>query len=220
MHQFKAEDLVDEVLYKSRTPGVGGKMAPNSVSHEGIERVPNRSNVFWIPHSLILHNGVRCGTGSKEDYMLVVSGRDVAMSSTAERNGLGAVYDAVQTRLRGIPYKGFRFLNTFEQIYIGLELSADRKCGDRVVHAQGSVFLFVLPTATDICLGNVFLSRRAVNMISLVEDDTLCVHTNALHAESRTSPAADAPDPSGRHFAVFLPPPLTPFDLNPPMFLD
>ncbi len=148
---FKPVQLKGAVLHKGSKLHDGIQCASATLIHEDIQPIPFRPDVFWVPHSLIIHNGQRCGTGRRSEYMLVVNGRDIAEERIAKERGLEEVFEELKMNRRGI--RSFIALNAIDPVHVGIEMNAHRQCGGRVIYPRGSVFLFISPSLTNINLG-------------------------------------------------------------------
>lgn len=204
---FRPAQLQRVHLNKASTERDGIQCPSANILHEKIGPVPLRGDVFWVPHSLIVQNGVRCGTGKPTEYMLVVNGADIVKREMAEARGLKFVWDELMTNKRGM--SSFNALNAIDPVYVGIEATAHRQCGGKILYPRGSVFLFISPSMTNINLGFAYFPKFSVGMLSVLNNQNLCAYVNGVprHADKKPTPSP---------VKTVAPPPLKPFALTAP----
>lgn len=186
---FKPAQMQRVVLKKASTERDGIQCPSANIIHEKIGPIPLRGDVFWVPHSLIVQNGVRCGTGKSSEYMLVVNGADIAKEEIASARGLKFVWDELATNKRGM--SSFNALNAIDPVYVGIEATAHRQCGGKILYPRGSVFLFISPSLTNINLGFAYFPKFSVGMLSVLNNQNLCAYVNGVprHTDKKPSPS-------------------------------
>lgn len=176
---------------------------------------PKMMDVYAIPHSSIIHDGVRCGTGDSMDYTLIVSGERM-MSAQDPTNELHSLHLLLEENIRA--FYAFRVLQKINPVYVGLELTAPRVCAEKEVYPKGTVYFF-LKTAEgkpDLNFGFAYLHAFEVGMISIKLDQHICMYKETRRLGPMQSPfATPTPKPSGYMMesystAGLLNPPLLP----------
>lgn len=205
--------LKRKTLYRGSTAEPGIQCQSYNIIHENIMPVKSRPDVFWIPHSLIIQDGIRCGTGRKNEYLLVVSGRDIARKSTAEARGLAKVFWELVSNERA--FNAFGALHAIDPLHVGFEMTAHRTCGGKIVYSKGTVFLFVSSSLSKLNLGFASFRTRQIGMISVLNNQNLCAYQDDF-VESNFIPSSPSPTPKIR----VSPAPRKPFDLNDPPVSD
>lgn len=181
---FVPAQLQGAVLKHSGADTMGVQCPAGNVKHEYITPIPLRGDVFWVPHSNILHDGERCGTGNPSEYMLIVNGKDIINEETAADNGLHYVW--AELRKNNLGFIAFEALQSIDPVHIGLEINMDRKCGGKTIYPSGSVFVFTSPSKTHIDLSFAFFPQFSVGMLSVLNNQRLCGFSNGKFSPAQT----------------------------------
>lgn len=201
--------LKRKMLLRGSTKEPGIQCQSYDIVHENIEPVKTRPDVFWVPHSLIVQEGIRCGTGKSNEYLLVVNGRHLARRSLAESNGLTLVYKELISNKRA--QTAFGALHAITPLHLGFEMTAHRECGGKIVYPKGSIFLFVSSSLSKLNLGFASFRRGQIGMISVLNNQNLCAYQDDFK-ESSFKPASPSSPPK----TALSPAPSNPFNLDAP----
>lgn len=182
-HVFVPAQLAKTVLEHSGADTAGIECPATSVVHEFITPIPLRGDVFWIPHSNIMQDGVRCGTNNPSEYMLVVNGSGIINEETAADNGLHYVYEEIVKNRLGL--KAFETLHGIDDVHVGIEINMDRKCGG-TTYPRGTVFVFMSPSKTHIDLGFAYFPQFSVGMLGVLPNQKICGFSSGKPAPTNT----------------------------------
>lgn len=172
-NRFQVEDLSWVNLYKATSLFPENQCAGSAIIHRAYGKCQGNLGIFIIPHKVIFHDGVRCGTEKSDEYMLLVPSERIANAQTAAFNNLLTLYAILAANERAI--NAFRVLNGIDPIYVGFELTRDRVCGTNVI-PQNSVYLFITPGRNDINFGFAYLGRAELGMVVVRPDEQLCMY--------------------------------------------
>lgn len=199
---FVPMQLRGTMLYEGSLKDSGIQCQASTILHEELRLLPNRSDVFWIPHSRIVVDGQRCGTGRAEEYMIIVPGRDLAKRAVAEERGLARVYAELLSNARGMHV--FMMLHAIDKVFLGFEISAHRHCGGRVVYSRGTTFVFVSSSTSKLNIGFAVFRKRQVAMVAVLNNQNMCAYQDdfadnnlAVPSPSVTPSIPVTPAPSG-----------------------
>jgi len=226
---FVPAQLRGALLYRGSEDEAGIQCQASTIIHEDIRPVPGREDVFWVPHSLIRQDGVRCGTGDPMEYMLIVSGRDIERKSVAEKRGLGSIYAELVSNKRAM--FAFMSLHTIDPLHLGFEMTAHRKCawkdatktGKKVSYSQGSVYMFVSSSVSKLNLGFASFRKDQVGMITILNNQNLCAYQDDFednqikHPAPSTSVKTVPSIAPTQAFMSLSPPPLAKADDSTPV---
>ncbi len=197
------------MLFEGSLKDSGIQCQASTILHEEVQPLPSRSDVFWVPHSRIVVDGQRCGTGRPNEYMLIVAGRDLAKRAVADERGLARVYTDLLCNSRGMHV--FMMLHAIDKVHVGVEISAHRICGGRVVYSRGTTFVFVSSSISKLNLGFASLRKRQVGMVAVLNNQNMCAYQDdfvdnklAVPSPSVTPPIPVSPAPSDT-FKLTLP---------------
>lgn len=211
--------LRGKLLFRGSKIEAGIQCQANTILHEDIRPVPGREDVFWVPHSLIVQDGKRCGTGrSRKEFMTVVPGRSIIRYSTAKELGLERIYKELLSNRRAL--NAFGKLHAVDPVHIGFEMTAHRRCGNRIAYPRGSVFLFLSSSSSKLNLGFASFRVGQVGMVSVLNNQNLCAYQDDFSDNSHPHPkpsqtpnSSVTPGPSNPYKLTDLP--ITSTALNP-----
>jgi Hint module len=142
--------MAERLFYPIKSAGVAFYMAAlqtyDVCSSRKIEYTDLRESTyipgsFYIPHTKILASGIRCGSGSQKETMLLLPGNLLTDARTAQIANASDAYAIIRATAR--ISNTFNSLSSVDPIYVGVEVYSDRVCGGKVHWPKGSVFMFV-----------------------------------------------------------------------------
>lgn len=212
---FQSAQLIDLTLNKAAEALTPLQCAGATITHEHLAKCTKTKNTMYIvPHAAIRHEGVRCGTGSPDEYLTIVPGEQLSDPRTAFINNLGPLYTILSANARAS--NAFSVLQGIDPVQVGFEYGAPRVCGGVERFPQNTVFFFIVPSPDDLDLnfGFAYLGVNEVGMVSVREDEELCLYKQTRNLGPGQPPfSTPTPTPSpGRDLE--LPPNL--YDLNDP----
>lgn len=212
---FQSAQLVDLTLNKAAEALSPLQCAGSTVTHEHLSKCTKTKNTMYIvPHAAIRHEGVRCGTGGPDEYLIIVPGEQLSDPRTAFINNLGPLYTILSANARAS--NAFKVLQGIDPVQVGFEYGAPRVCGGVERFPQNTVFFFIVPSPDDLDLnfGFAYLGVNEVGMISVREDEQICLYKQTRNLGPGQPPfATPTPTPSpGRNLDM----PSNLYDLNDP----
>lgn len=219
---FEPPTIAGLSLNKAAEGLTPAQCAGSTILHRAIMQcTKSKKKMFIIPHAAIEHDGEKCGTegdNSRTEYMIVVPGDQLSDPRTAVINGLAPLYGVLSSNARAI--NAFNVLRGLDPIHVGIEYSAPRSCGGKLAYPQNTIFFFLTPSpgGQDLNFGFAYLGVSEVGMVSVKEDEQLCLYKQSRSLGPGQAPFS-SPTPSvtpGRN--TNLPGPV--FDLEDPAELE
>lgn len=190
--RFNVANLSWVNLHKATALFVNDQCAGSTIIHRGFGKCQGNLGVFVIPHKLIFHDGVQCGTQNPDEYTILVPSERITNAQTAAFNNLLTLYAILAANERAI--NAFRVLDGIDPIYVGFELTSDRVCGSNII-PQNSIYLFIIPGRNDINFGFAYLGRAEMGMVLVRPDEQLCMYKQSRRL-GPGQPAFETPTPS------------------------
>lgn len=212
---FQPAQLINLTLNKAAEALTPLQCAGSTIAYEHVSKCTKSKNAMYIiPHVAIRHEGVRCGTGSSDEYLIIVPGEQLSDARTAFINNLGPLYTIMSSNARA--NNAFSVLQGVDPVYVGFEYEAPRICGGVERFPQNTIFFFIVPSPDDrdLNFGFAYLGVNEVGVISVRDDEEICLYKQTRNL-GPGQPAFATPTPSaspGRDLS--MPPDM--YDLNDP----
>lgn len=173
--QFEVDQLLYANLFVASSAFLKEQCAGSTIIHRGYGVARGGLDIHVIPHAAIFHDGVRCGTGGRNEFTLLLPWQRARSAQTAQANGLIGLYNVVKSNSRAANALGL--VDAVSPVYVGVEYTRPRICGS-TTFPNNSIYIFVTPTigSTDIDFQVAYLAQGEVGMLSYRPDRELCVY--------------------------------------------
>ncbi|CAN8073040.1 unnamed protein product [Agarophyton chilense] len=177
---FDANTLLGVTMHKASADLTSTQCAGATILHEAVGFCNNSSggldDVSIIPHSAIVHDGMRCGTGHPLEYMFIIPASKLTDETTADSNGVLNVFQILSANPRAL--NAFNVLNDIDPVHVGVEANRPRICGEKVMFTVGTIFIFLRTRtgASDLNFGFAYLAATELGMVSVKTDEQLCLY--------------------------------------------
>lgn len=197
--KFEVEQLLYVNLFKASSAFLDEQCAGSTIIHRGYGVCRGNLGIHVIPHAAIFHDGVQCGTGAKNEYMLVAPWRHVRTAQVAQANQLLAFYNILKSNSRAS--NAMDLIEDVDPIHFGLEYRGPRVCGS-VSFPNNTIYIFVNPTPgnTDIDFQVAYLQQSEIGMLSFRPNRELCIYKQTRHL-GENQPSLRTPTPTPSPFA-------------------
>lgn len=136
---FEIGDLIHTNFYKASDSVPVGQCVAETLIHRAYAQTRGDLGIHVIPHRAIFHNGIQCGSGKQNEYLLVIPWRHTSTADRSKINDVLIFFDVVG-RSAGLK-KTLDAIEVRTPISIGVELSGPRTC-------KGSSVDYSLPNRT------------------------------------------------------------------------
>lgn len=176
-YDFKPNYLPNLYLTKATERLPPAYCPASTVVHHMVARctAPSMRELYVIPHSAITHDGRRCGTGKKTDYIILAPGRMVSSGQIASIHGLTPLYKAISANSRA--KNAFKVLRGLDPVYVGVEFNGPRICAGETIYPKNTVIFFVIPKpqSQHLNFGFAYLHVLEVGMLTVLPDKNICL---------------------------------------------